>query len=188
MDPLRMQGKRRMLTFGLVVILVVSALVIRGWVAGGDGGSGAEALPEPMSDALSEATAQVVVEWERPHPDVARETLDFLDGGEGAFVVAFVTRVAGVEAELNDAALADRCSAMGDDWNEQFPGDLLIERISGIGDVALGDTVAEQLNAVITMFDSCREGDHEQARQFGVVAGAWHETYQRRVDQLEDAR
>lgn len=147
--------------------------------------TGADALPAPVAAELKRGTRAEQRRWQRPSAAEAERTRRYLDSARGRPVNRFAAHAKGLEGGLTPGTLSDRCRKLARTWEQRMPSEQLRRGLEGLPDQPLADATDEQRNAVLGMFDNCRAGNGERARDAARIAHVWARMYERRTTQME---
>jgi hypothetical protein len=158
------------------VVLAVAGGLIAGKIIWGGG-------PEIREDAGSTpAPAEVVL------PDVTAETADatltYLDGAGRILLEVTVTKDR--LRQTVGAGNAAGCTAMTADLNKDFPVDTVLDRLRGLPDPVLGETLSSYWGSALGALDACAGKDNPD--DYLADANDSLTLVDKRMAQLKDAR
>lgn len=123
--------------------------------------------------------------WKVPSADEAGRIRRYLNSARGRPLNRFAVQIKRLEGELTPAAISDRCRKLARTWERRLPAGKVNDGLDGLRDQLLAEATVEQHGTLLGVFDGCREGDGEQARNAAHVAHAWSGMYDRRTAQLK---
>jgi hypothetical protein len=165
-------------TGGGIVVLAVAGGLIAGKIIWGGG-------PELRTDAGNSPT---VAPAEAALPDVTAETADatltYLDGAGKVLI-----EVTGTKDRLRQtvgAGDAAGCKALTADLNKDFPVDTVLDRLRGMPDPVLGETLSSYWGSALGALDAC--AGKSDSDDYLADANDSLTLVDKRMAQLKDAR